>query len=336
MANLTLSSTWEAGVYQLEINDPVDAGVNGNGISNLQARQLGNRTVWLRDQVLALQTQDGVQSAAISVLQATNVVEYGGRKYKGVVVISTPTTLAQATHGGQLLVVDTPGADITIMAPDVSAVNGVTYGIYNGSGASIRVIEGINSNNLLVPSSTLTLENGDFVDLMQRRISATNLQFVVQTLRRFNDYVPSGSVQAFAMSSPPSGWLACNGAAVSQTTYARLFALLGTTYDYLGNPGAGNFRLPDLRGEFVRGWDNGRGVDTGRTFGTAQAGEIQAHNHQFSGNNRVGISSTAYGSNATLAANMLAGSPTTAPISDNTGGGETRPRNVALLYCIKY
>ncbi len=143
-----------------------------------------------------------------------------------------------------------------------------------------------------------------------------------------------GSVIAYARNTAPIGYLKCNGAAVSRTTYARLFAIIGTTFG-AGN-GSTTFNLPDLRGEFIRGWDDGRGIDSGRAFGSAQAQDIQSHNHLFSGNNRVGISSSSYGSNATLAANMLAGSPTTSPTSDNTGGTETRPRNVALLYCIKF
>jgi microcystin-dependent protein len=143
-----------------------------------------------------------------------------------------------------------------------------------------------------------------------------------------------GSVIAYARNIAPIGYLKCNGAAVSRTVYARLFAIIGTTFG-VGN-GTTTFNLPDLRGEFIRGWADDRAVDTGRVFGSAQAQAIEAHNHSFSGHNRVGISSSAYGSNATLAANMLAGSPTTSPVSDNTGGTETRPRNVALLYCIKF
>ena len=89
--------------------------------------------------------------------------------------------------------------------------------------------------------------------------------------------VPSGTVLYFAGSAAPAGWLKANGAAVSRTAYAALFAAIGTTY------GAGDFRntfnLPDLRGEFIRGWDNGRGVDTPRSIGSAQAHALQSHQH---------------------------------------------------------
>lgn len=86
-----------------------------------------------------------------------------------------------------------------------------------------------------------------------------------------------GEVKAFARSAAPDGWLKCNGAAVSRTTFAALFAVIGTTYGN-GN-GTTTFNLPDLRGEFLRGWDDGRGIDAGRNLGSAQAQQLLQHNH---------------------------------------------------------
>jgi len=75
--------------------------------------------------------------------------------------------------------------------------------------------------------------------------------------------VPSGMIAPFAGATPPDGWLLCDGSEVSETTYARLFAAIGTTWNLGarqdgtgGNytaPSGGNFRLPDLRGTFLRG-----------------------------------------------------------------------------------
>lgn len=92
-----------------------------------------------------------------------------------------------------------------------------------------------------------------------------------------NSYLPAGAIQYFAMMAIPAGWLEANGAAVSRTTYANLFATIGTTY------GAGNgtttFNLPDLRGTFIRGFDNGRSLDPGRVFGSTQAADNAPHTH---------------------------------------------------------
>ena len=87
--------------------------------------------------------------------------------------------------------------------------------------------------------------------------------------------VPSGTVLYFAGQTAPAGWLKANGAAVSRTAYAALFAAIGTTYG--AGDGRSTFNLPDLRGEFLRGWDDGRGVDAGRALGSAQAHALQSH-----------------------------------------------------------
>lgn len=86
-----------------------------------------------------------------------------------------------------------------------------------------------------------------------------------------------GQIDMFAMVAIPVNYLKCNGAEVSRTTYAALYAKIGNSF------GAGNgtttFDLPDMRGSFPRGWDDGRALDTGRVFGTSQADELQSHTH---------------------------------------------------------
>lgn len=136
-----------------------------------------------------------------------------------------------------------------------------------------------------------------------------------------------GTIAYFAANTPPNGWLACNGAAVARSTFAALFSAIGTTYG-AGN-GSTTFNLPDLRGEFIRGHDGGRGVDSGRVFGAAQAGEIQSHTHVVQ---NVSTSSAELNINPIHVNSFGNGSRT----SNATGGTETRPRNVALLACIKF
>ena len=144
--------------------------------------------------------------------------------------------------------------------------------------------------------------------------------------------VPAGAVMAFAMNSAPTGWIECSGNAVSRSTYADLFAAIGTTFGT--GDGSTTFNLPNLRGEFIRGWDNGRGVDDTRTFGSAQSSQLQEHSHALAFNSRnVGdppnpiTIGDAQGSGSTKQTNS----------TGTTGdfGDETRPRNIALMYCIK-
>ena len=165
--------------------------------------------------------------------------------------------------------------------------------------------------------------------------------------------VPVGAVFYFAANTAPTGFLKANGAAISRTTYAALFAITGTTYGV--GDGTTTFNLPDLRGEFIRGWDDARGIDASRAFGSAQADLTKlvshTHNTQFVDfNNANNPYTDAYGSyqpteqnntggntggdNAQDISyfnfNIATGAPSTA------GGAETRPRNVALLACIKF
>jgi hypothetical protein len=89
--------------------------------------------------------------------------------------------------------------------------------------------------------------------------------------------------------------------------------------------------LPESRGEFLRGWDHGRGVDVGRAIGSVQAQSIQKHDHAMWSGGNYG-STTPSGGGA--AAAWVSGA-TTDMRTGNTGTEETRPRNVAVMWCIK-
>ena len=139
-----------------------------------------------------------------------------------------------------------------------------------------------------------------------------------------------GEVAFFARTTPPNGWLKANGAAVSRTTYAALFSAIGTTFG--AGDGRTTFNLPDLRGEFIRCLDDGRNVDGGRRLGTSQGDAIKTHtinvpNSQWEGNI---IGSWFYSERGNGNNNQSNNTIT------YTGEKETRPRNVALLACIKY
>jgi len=153
--------------------------------------------------------------------------------------------------------------------------------------------------------------------------------------------IPAGGVQIFAMVTAPSGWLVANGSAVSRATYSRLFSAIGTTFGV--GDGSTTFNLPDLRGEFVRGFDNGRGVNPGRVFGSSEAQQVSEHYHAVlsvgSGAVTVGAGNiaTATVAGTSVAAGTAANANvmTSGVYGSTSAGAETRPRNVALLYCIK-
>lgn len=151
--------------------------------------------------------------------------------------------------------------------------------------------------------------------------------------------VPVGAVFYMYASTVPYGYLEANGQAVSRTTYAALWA-------YLGSPNTGNgsttFNVPDLRGEFIRGWDHGRGIDTNREIASVQYSQNQEHNHGMPGDDQLtfangygGWSATNRGSFPYDARSSYGGG---GAIWNTTteGGNESRPRNVALMPVIKW
>lgn len=141
---------------------------------------------------------------------------------------------------------------------------------------------------------------------------------------------PSGSVMAFASPTPPSGWLYLNGQAVSRATYANLFAVIGTIYG-AGN-GSTTFHLPDARGLGIRGWDDSRGFDIGRVFGSYQADMIKSHSHIISGQDN---SANPTGAASNEVANVENYPSTFSRNTSSTGDSETVGKNIAMIYIIK-
>ena len=155
--------------------------------------------------------------------------------------------------------------------------------------------------------------------------------------------VPIGAVFHLATSTVPAGYLKCNGDVVPNgsgtvqgitANFSVLYALLGATYGSLG-------KLPDLRGEFVRGFDDGRGIDVSRVMGSNQADAFQGHKHR----RTLGLT-RAYSAEVVSGIDAYYNAGTFIlevgdPVTDGTNGtprtaSETRPRNVALMPVIKY
>ena len=152
---------------------------------------------------------------------------------------------------------------------------------------------------------------------------------------------PAGSVIYYAGNTSPTGYLKANGAAISRTTYADLFSAIGTTFG--AGDGSTTFLVPDLRGEFLRGWDDSRGVDTGRAMGSAQDDALQGHRHHTLLSAGIFKNDAAAGGGSNIWSDQPSGGENTTgdPLTDGSNGtprtaSETRPRNIALLACIKY
>jgi microcystin-dependent protein len=180
----------------------------------------------------------------------------------------------------------------------------------------------VNSANLILPGATnLSLQPNDSLQVVY--LGAGVWQAVA---------APSGSIvgeiRSFAMATCPTGWLEAAGQSVAATTYPNLFAALGTTW----GTSTGNVVLPDSRGRFARGFDHGAGVDSGRTFGTVQADQLQNHQHTVA----VVATPIVVGTSATASFMAPGGSLSTSDPTTGNHGAETRPVNFTVTYCIKY
>ncbi len=175
---------------------------------------------------------------------------------------------------------------------------------------------------------------------------------------------PVGAVVMFPGNAAPSQFLKANGAELSRTTYAALWAYANASGNIVaeaswaadtGKFSTGDttttFRIPDLRGYFPRFWDDARGVDTSRAIGSSQADQNLQHTHTANvtdpghthtvphqtGNvntNGPTISGISNAPNTTTTTNASVTGITVANV--NSGGAEARPKNLALLACIKY
>ena len=264
---------------------------------------------------------------------------------------SGANTIGFSTSGTERVSISDAGLDV---------VNGLPIRLQDSSGSpfvSLKSPSALSGNIALTLPSSIT--NGGFL----QTDGSGNLSFQIVA------GVPSGSVFCMAVATVPTGYLECNGAAVSRTTYAALFAIIGTNYG-TGN-GSSTFNLPDLRGEFVRGFDNGRGADSGRSIASSQGASNASHNHSISLSgttstksltgsvqrisetfNNSGSTTGVFSKQTGFGANFTPGAPDvndtgafsidashnhTFSASGTSGsqGSEARPRNVAMMYIIK-
>lgn len=164
--------------------------------------------------------------------------------------------------------------------------------------------------------------------------------------------VPVGAVLPFASTTIPFGYLDCNGAAVSRTTYAKLFAVIGTAHGT--GDGSTTFNIPDYRGYFLRGQaqssanDPGRasrtamatGGATGDNVGSVQADAFQGHAHSGRGYNNSFAAGSLY-QTVVYSSGTPGITVTGGPVSDGSSGTprtstETRPLNAYVRFIIKY
>lgn len=315
MTNFTEQNVFTAGVRMIEPGDSVIGGVSAP--VNLPFQALANRTLWLKTELAtAVQSIGSLQS--ISITAGAGLAGGGSLSANRSLTLATPSTLSGSTSNWA-------GNGTTGHTHELAKATDTLAGV-------VKLVDNLTAGGR---DAALSAEQGK---ILKKDIEGKVAQAA-----------PSGQIAFFAGSSAPAGWLKANGAAVSRTTYAALFAAIGTTYG--AGDGRNTFNLPDLRGEFMRGWDDGRGIDRGRAFGSAQGDAIRnitgsidtgSHNGQ-----QLFDEATAQGALAISRKQWKKWTGDSGDGGNNPAAfdfdasrvvptaSENRPRNIALLACIK-
>lgn len=256
----------------------------------------------------------------------------------------TWTITNDLTITSNITLLPAPGCKFTVSAGKTATIQGpVEAGAY-------QWIYGDGTTTISTyPQDQAWWGNAERLDVTGLKVGSAVMSAFVQTLiddanaataRATLGVDPPGSILFWPTETPPTGYLECDGASLDRTTYAALFAVIGTMY---GTADGTHFNLPDYRGRFLRSWAHGSTNDpdraartaptaTGATIvagdhvGTEQADAFELHHH---------TESTIGGGTGYTTGPSWNFGPVETDTGD-TGGNETRPINVNVMYCIKY
>ncbi|EPB9487743.1 phage tail protein [Citrobacter farmeri] len=326
MANLPETPQWEDGIYQIEVSDPVLGGPDG--ITNRPLKQLASRTLYLKQK-----TEEGSSSLAAHIAAADPHTQYAPKVSP--VLTGTPTapTAPQTTNNQQIA--------------NTAFVKAALAALVASSPAALDTLNELAAALGNDPNFATTMKNAlankQPLDVTLTALSGKTISGLLEYLRLGAGAPAIGIPFFWPLAAMPNTimyewsdmvFLKPNGASFSAATYPKL-AKVWT-----------GLVIPDMRGEFPRIWDDGRGVDSGRGLLTSQAQSVQRHSHDIS---------MAYGTSASGTKDVLGQSPNSdfIPIKGMNGAtiftgignfylidnatttAETRPRNIALNFLVR-
>ena len=313
MANISELEQYDESVPEVAVDQPVAGGVSGP--VNLLGKALANRTKWLK-------AQAGTLSAAVAALQALiGTTNMNDVLKKAENLSDVPDKAAARTNLGVAALAHNHDSSYLKKTSNLSDIDNADTARSNLGVSDFHFVNR--------PPSEELGKNGDIA--VQEIVNATPVMYKKQN----NVWVPvvnsqntefPGVFKWFTGPSVPNGYLKCNGQAVSRSTYSALFTAISTRYG-LGD-GSTTFNVPDVRGDAIRGYDEGRGIDSGRALGSEQDSQNKGHVHALSGGLAVAAgghshtaSTGAGGGHAHSGSANVAGSHSHGIIVHNSGGG---------------
>ncbi|ENB9622467.1 tail fiber protein, partial [Salmonella enterica subsp. enterica serovar Montevideo] len=329
MANLPETPQWESGIYQIEVSDPVLGGPDG--ISNRQAKQLASRTSYLKQKVEKSGTDLAAHIAAVD--PHTQYAKKASPTFTGTPTAPTP---ANGDNSKKLATTEFVAKALAALAGSAPETLDTLKELADALGNDPNF-----ATTVLNKLAEKLAKDQNGADIPEPALFVKNLGLGEGSA------LPVGVPVPWPLETPPTGWLKCNGAAFSSEMYPKLAKAYPTN------------KLPDLRGEFIRGWDDGRGVDAGRALLNWQPHTILDHAHYMelwtgdglaAGSAREGVNPgilATYGDGgivktdepghkvpSSLRAISSRSVKRYGEISGNVGT-ETRPRNVAFNYIVR-
>ncbi|MBY5258804.1 phage tail protein [Enterobacter hormaechei] len=245
MANLPETPQWEEGIYQIEVSDPVLGGPDG--ISNRQGKQLASRTLYLKQQV-----EKGGSDLAKHIAAADPHTQYAPKASP--IFTGTPTapTPANSDNSKKLATTEFVAKALAALAGSAPETLDTLKELADALGNDPNF-----ATTVLNKLAEKLAKDQNGADIPDPALFVKNLGLGEGSA------LPVGVPIPWPSATPPKGWLKCNGAAFTASQYPQL----ALAYPVM--------RLPDLRGEFLRGWDDGRGIDSGRSLLSAQGDAIR-------------------------------------------------------------
>ncbi|EKK2557317.1 tail fiber protein, partial [Escherichia coli] len=315
MANLPETPQWEDGIYQIEVSDPVLGGPDG--ISNRQGKQLASRTLYLKQQV-----EKGGADLAKHIAAADPHTQYAQKASPTFTGTPTAPTPANGDNSKKLATTEFVAKALAALAGSAPETLDTLKELADALGNDPNF-----ATTVLNKLAEKLAKDQNGADIPEPALFVKNLGLGEGSA------LPVGVPVPWPSATPPTGWLKCNGAAFSAEEYPELAKVYPTN------------KLPDLRGEFIRGWDDGRGVDAGRQLLSSQGDAIR--NIEGFADGGIGMSFDAIRGafyDAGTRSARMPNNTTTIDKTDDLGfdasrvvptANENRPRNIAFNYIVR-
>jgi hypothetical protein len=336
-------------IFAVSANNTVfDGSIALNGISTANTLPVNTNntriatTAFVKNQIGA----DAPSKTGVGASGSWNINSATSTEATRSVSLKTPRNISLTGDATGTVAFDgTANVSINVVVAD----NSHNHTLSNITGSGTMASQNANSVNISggsITNITPIAINSGGTGASSAPVAVSNLGFTKTATIISRDIVIPSAIMYFMLNYAPPGWLKANGAAVSRTTYADLFSYIGTNFGS-GN-GSTTFNLPDLRGLFLRSWDEGRGIDGGRglwniqgdairnIYGTFHLGptplnETEGADGPFSLQSRSPSQYTGHQNNYRSTAGIVFNANAVVPTA-----AENRPINYSLLACIKY